>query len=234
MTDQLRYKQELYGQFARIGGALASDRRLELLDLLAQGSRHVEALARESRMSVANVSQHLQTLRSARLVESEREGNRVVYRLADESVLRLWHALRVVGQERLAELDQLAQAIAPPGIADGEVSRDDLRAILQGDEVLVLDVRPSLEYEHGHLPGARSVPLEALAEQMQKFPRDRRIVAYCRGTYCLFADEAVALLRENGFDAVRLDGGWLVWAVEESSDGGSDGHPALARSGDQA
>jgi rhodanese-related sulfurtransferase/predicted transcriptional regulator len=207
------FKARLYEQFARVGGALASDKRLELLDLLAQAPRHVEALAAEMEMSVANTSQHLQILRNARLVEAEREGTRTRYRLADDDVLRLWLALRSVAESRLADVGRVVREF---GVDDGAaaLSRDDLeRSVARGEAVLI-DVRPALEYAHGHLAGALSVPLEELAERLPELPRDKRIVAYCRGAYCLFADEAVALLRQEGFDAVRLDGGWPEWYVE--------------------
>ena len=217
MQDRRAFKQALYGQFARIGSALASDRRLELLDLLAQGPRHVEALAAETEMSMANVSQHLQILRNARLVESNREGNRVLYQLADGSVLGLWLALRDVGERRLAEIGQITRDFAVPDAGGEQLSREELRRYVQSNELFVLDVRPALEYEHGHLPGARSIPLDELPRRLEELPRDQRIVAYCRGTFCLFADEAVAMLRGHGFDAVRLDGGWLEWIAETHS-----------------
>ena len=214
--DPARYKEELYGQFARIGSALASDRRLELIDLLAQGPRHVDALAAASGLSYANVSQHLQTLRKARLVESKREGNRVLYQLADDSVRDLWIAIRAVGRSRLAELSQLLREFSPTDAIE-DLSREDLREALSSDRVLVLDVRPELEYSSGHLPGARSIPVELLSERIEDLPRDRPIVVYCRGHYCLFANEAVTMLRRHGFDALPLEGGWLEWSAEESA-----------------
>ena len=200
-----------------MGWGRARARRLELLDFLAQAPRHVDALATLSRMSVANVSQHLQVLRNARLVETEREGNRVVYRLADDSVRRLWQSLKDVGISRLAEIPRIAHEYGFAGAGDGELSRDELRALLDDEDVLLLDVRPTAEYETGHLPGAESLPLEQLPDRLTELPRNRQIVAYCRGAYCLLADEAVVVLRDNGFDAVRVDGGWLEWSIEEGS-----------------
>jgi rhodanese-related sulfurtransferase/biotin operon repressor len=207
-------KQRLYREFARIGNALASDRRLELLDLLAQAPRHVEALAAETEMSVANVSQHLQILRRARLIESDRQGTKVLYRLAGQGVLHLWLALRSVAESRLAEIEQIAREYAAEGADGSEIPREELERLVQRGEVVLIDVRPLIEYEHGHLPGALAIPVEELAERVHELPRDRRIVAYCRGAYCLFADEAVALLRQHGFDAYRLEGGWLEWWAE--------------------
>ncbi len=215
MTDaHAAYKERLYAQFARIGSAFASEKRLELVDLLAQAPRHVDALAAETGMSVANVSQHLQVLRNARLVDSQRDGNRVVYRLADESVRNLWIVLRAVGSARLAELEQITREFAVPDAGGEDLSRDEARRLLADDQILLLDVRPTIEYENGHLPGAISLPVDELPSRIAALPRDRRVVAYCRGNYCLFADEAVAMLRRLGFDAVRLDGGWLEWDAE--------------------
>lgn len=208
------FKDRLYPQFARVGVALASEKRLELLDLLAQAPRHVEALAAETAMSVANVSQHLQQLRAARLVETEREGTKVRYRLAGDDVLRLWLALRTVAEARLADVDQVVRAFAVEGADDPLVGREQLARRAARGEVVLIDVRPPLEYAHGHLAGALSLPLEELAARLHELPRDRPIVAYCRGAYCLFADEAVALLREHGFEALRLEGGWPEWYAE--------------------
>lgn len=212
--DHRSLKDALYVQFARIGAALASDRRLELLDLLAQAPRHVEALASETGMSVANTSQHLQTLKNARLVEAQRVGARVEYRLADASVARLWLALREVGEARLAEVRDISRSFGLDESRGEMVHRDQLERLSAAGSILVLDVRPRHEQEHGHLPGAALIPHDELELRLDELPRDRRIVAYCRGEYCLFADMAVELLRQRGFDAVRLDGGWLEWMVE--------------------
>ena len=208
------YKERLYREFARVGHALASDRRLELLDLLAQAPRHVEALAAESDMSVANVSQHLQVLRRARLVETEREGTKVRYRLADERVLELWLALRSVAESRLAEVGQIAREFAVSGAEGAQLSREELAGLTERGELYLIDTRPAIEFSNGHLPGAVSIPAPELAERIDELPRDRRIVTYCRGEYCLFADEAVAQLRQRGYDAQRLEGGWPEWLVE--------------------
>ena len=208
------FKQRLYVEFARVGNALASDRRLELLDLLAQGPRHVEALAKEADMSVANASQHLQVLRQARLVETERQGTKVLYRLASARVLNLWLALRSVAETQLAEVGQVAGEFAVEGANGLDVPRDELERLIKKDGAVLIDVRPAIEYASGHLPGAVSVPVDELPERLKELPRDRRIIAYCRGAYCFFADEAVALLREHGFDAHRLEGGWPEWVAE--------------------
>jgi rhodanese-related sulfurtransferase len=207
-------KDRLYPEFARIAQALSSDRRLELIDLLAQAPRRVEALAEESGMTVANASQHLQVLKNARLVESTRRGTAVTYRLASPAVLRLWLALRGVAEDRLQEIRQLREEFSD---AEAELPRADLQHMLRKGEAVLIDVRPGIEFEHGHVRGALSIPIEELPSRVDELPRDRRIVAYCRGAYCLFADEAVALLRERGYDAVRLEGGWPEWLTEGRS-----------------
>lgn len=223
------FKDRIYPQFARIGAALASEKRLELLDLLAQAPRHVDALAVETGMTVANVSQHLQHLRSARLVEAEREGTKVRYRLAGDDVLRLWLALRSVAEQRLADVDNVVRAFAVEGAGASLVARDDLARRVAQDEVVLIDVRPSLEFAYGHLRGAMSIPLEELTARLDDLPRDKPIVAYCRGAYCLFADEAVALLRQHGFDALRLDGGWPEWYLEGRAVSTGSAEPAHRR-----
>ena len=207
------FKNRLYAEFARVGMALASDKRLELVDLLAQGPRYVDALAAEMEMSVANISQHLQVLRIAKLVESERKGTRVLYRLADDSILKLWLSLREVAEDHLPEIGQLREQYSMEG-PDGELSRDELEKLMAADDVVLIDVRPAVEFQHGHLPGAVAIPVEELSRRLDELPRGKRIVAYCRGSFCLFADEAVALLRQHGFDAVRLEGGWPEWLAE--------------------
>jgi rhodanese-related sulfurtransferase len=202
-------KDRIYPQFARIGQALASEKRLELIDLLAQAPRHVDALARETSMSVANVSQHLHVLRSAKLVDAERRGNMTFYRLSDPAVTKLWLAVRAVAESRLAEVKEIARDL--PGRGNGDtVSRDEALA----RNAVLLDVRPRQEYESGHLHGAINIPIEELEERLLELPRDRLVITYCRGQYCLFADEAAELLRANGLDVVRLEGGWPEWQAE--------------------
>lgn len=214
--DFRAYGAAVFEQFARIGAALASDRRLLLIELLVQAPRYVDALAEESGMSVANASQHLQALRAAGLVESTREGNRVRYRIADGSVLQLWDTLHLVAERRLAEVERLRREFSALDSDAERVDREELRAMLGRGEVIVIDVRPEVEFEHDHLEGARSLPLDRLDEAIDELPRDRPIVAYCRGEFCLFADEAVARLRQHGFDARRIDGGWLELLLDEA------------------
>ena len=217
MEEHRAFKDRTYSEFARIGQALASEKRLELIDLLAQGPRHVEAIAQETGMSVASVSQHLQVLRDARLVDMQRQGTRSVYRLAGTDILKLWLSLRGVAEERLAEVRRIVDDLAHNGPESEELLRADLEALLASGKAILLDVRPRLEYEAGHLPSAISIPIGELADRIAELPRDREIVTYCRGAYCLFADEAVTLLREHGFKARRLEGGWPEWLSEGRS-----------------
>jgi rhodanese-related sulfurtransferase len=203
---------DLYEQFARIGKALASARRVELLDLLCQGERSVEALAHAARMSVTNTSQHLQILRAARLVEARKEGTKVIYRVADEEVCRFFFSLRDLARARLAEVEQLVQRYVKDGDLE-PVSRADLLKRAKRRGIVVLDVRPYDEYASGHIPGAISVPLEELEQRLASLPGDAEIVAYCRGPYCLLAPRAVELLRERGFHARRLEDGLPEWRL---------------------
>ncbi len=206
-------KDQLYAQFARIGKALASPQRLELLDLLAQGERSVEELAREAALTVANASQHLRALHDARLVESRKAGLYVYYRLADPTVFELWRAVRTVGERQLAEIDRLVETYMHHPEHLEPLSREDLvRRLSEGDAIL-LDVRPALEYQQGHVAGARSIPVEQLEARLRELDPTCEVVAYCRGPYCLFADEAVALLRAHGFTARRYREGYPEWAA---------------------
>ena len=206
-------RQRLYPEFARIGAALASDKRLEIVDLLAQAPRHVDALASETGMSTASTSQHLQILRAAKLVEPSREGNRVLYRLADEGVLRLWLTLRSVGEHNLPEVERINREYQGSE-QDQPVTRDELASLLTEDAVQLIDVRPRLEWEFGHLPGALCLPLDELSARIGELDHDRLVVTYCRGIYCLMSNDAEALLQTQGFRVRRLDGGWPEWWVE--------------------
>src|SRR5215203_2519552 len=205
------FKDQLFEQFARIGKALANPHRLELVDLLAQGERSVEDLAREAAMSVANTSRHLQELRAARLVEVRREGLYGYYRLADERVFGVWRALRELGEERLAEVDRLVATYLTDRESLEAVSAEELLVRMREEGVVVLDVRPEEEYRAGHIPGASSVPVERLEAYLEEVPKDREVIAYCRGPYCVFSDEAVALLRSRGYRARRLQEGLPDW-----------------------
>ena len=206
-----RFKDQLFEQFARIGGALANGHRIELLDVLAQAERSVEELAAETALTVANASQHLQVLRRAGLVETRRDGTRVCYRLAGPEVFALWQALRAAGEARLAEIDRVIDTYLADRARMEEVGPEELRRRLDAGEVTLLDVRPLVESSQGRIAGARAIPVDQLPEQLDDLPRDRPVVAYCRGAYCVWADEAVQLLTERGFKAARLTSGFPDW-----------------------
>jgi rhodanese-related sulfurtransferase len=205
-------KTALFDEFARAAKALASGRRIELVDVLANGERTVEALASEVGLSTANTSQHLQVLRQAGLVTARREGTSVHYRLAAPEVFQLWQALRTMAAGRLAEVERLAAAYRGGRDQLEPVTRQELARRLQdGDHLVVLDVRPVAEHAAGHVPGAVSIPVDELRRRLSELPGDREIVAYCRGPYCAFAHEAVAVLRKEGFSARRLEDGLPEW-----------------------
>ena len=205
------FKDGLYAEFAVLGKALANAHRLELLDLLAQGERSVEELAREAALSLANASAHLQVLRRARLVEAEKRGLNVVYRLSGPEVFRLWRTLRDVGSARLAEIDRLVENYFTDREELEAVDKEELLRLITDEAVTVIDTRPEVEYEQGHIPTALSVPVEKLTGQIVQLPRDVEIVAYCRGPYCVYSDEAVRILHQSGFEARRLDEGFPEW-----------------------
>jgi rhodanese-related sulfurtransferase len=211
--EKRKFKNELYDRLAVVGNALASGRRLELLDLLAQGERSVEALAAETAQPFANVSQHLQVLRRAQLVESRREGTHVFYRLADDCVLELWMSLRRTGEKQLSEIRELLRSFFGNRSELQAISQEELKSRLQDPGLVVLDVRPLPEYESGHIAGARSVPVPELRSRLRELPRSRKIVAYCRGPHCIFADEAVEFLKLMGYRAFRLDSGFPEWKI---------------------
>ena len=201
------FKDAIYEQFARIGKAVSSPKRLELLDLLCQGPRTVEVLAKESGLAIANASQHLQVLRAARLVETEKEGLYVMYRLADQTVCEFFRAMRGLAESRLAEVEQIKRRFLEGREGMEPVDRDELLELVREEAVTVLDVRPVEEYNAGHIPGALSIPLKELKLHLAELPRDQEIVAYCRGPYCVLSVQAVEMLRAQGFNAVRLEEG---------------------------
>jgi rhodanese-related sulfurtransferase len=205
------FKDGLYAEFAALGKALANPHRLEMLDLLAQGERSVEELSREAALSLANASAHLQVLRRARLVEAEKRGLRVVYRLAAPEVFELWRTLRDVGSVRLAEIDRLVENYFSDREELEAVDKEGLLRLMAEGAVIVIDVRPEIEYAQGHISSARSVPVENLRRRLAELPRDVEVVAYCRGPYCVYSDQAVRLLHQHGFRARRLREGFPEW-----------------------
>jgi rhodanese-related sulfurtransferase len=205
------FKDALFSQFAEIGAAFASPKRIEIIDVLAQGERNVEAIAAETGLSVANTSRHLQILKAAKLVAFRKDGLQVFYRLADPTVLRGYQSIQALAEERLAEVGRLVDDFF--GDADGlePIEKDDLLRRARRQEVVVLDVRPAEEYAAGHIKDAVSIPLAEVERRLKELPRRRQVVAYCRGPYCVLAAEAVRLLRKRGFDAVRLKDGFPEW-----------------------
>ena len=212
-VDGREAKDALYEQFARLGRAVANPKRIELLDLLAQGERSVEALGEGTGMGLTNTSNHLQVLRQARLVATRKEGTRVLYRLADDEVLLFAVALRSLARTRLAEVDRVVRDYFVARDSLETVSRDELIDRASRGDVIVLDVRPREEFVQGHIPGAISVPLGELEQQLRRMRKRVEIVAYCRGPYCVLAPEAVELLRRHGFRARRLEDGMPEWRL---------------------
>lgn len=209
--DHRAVKDRLYNAWAETAKALASPKRVELLDLLAQGERTVEALAREAGLTINNTSSHLGILKATRLVETRKDAQFVFYRVADESVVALLHNVQAVARQRLHEVEHLAQSYLDGRDPLEPVGADELLRRLNAREVTLIDVRPALEYDAGHIDGAQSVPLKQLDAWLADVPKDRPVVAYCRGPYCVYAIEAVERLREFGYDARRFADGVPEW-----------------------
>jgi rhodanese-related sulfurtransferase len=207
-------KDPLYAQFARLGHAVAAPKRIELLDLLGQGEKTVEQLAEASSTPVKNTSAHLRVLRQARLVETRRDGPYVFYRLADDDVFRFLRDLQALGRSRLAEVEQVARRYIDGRDGLEPVSLHELRRLARSGAVTIIDVRPRVEYEAGHIPGALSIPVAELDDRLPELPKDREVVAYCRGPYCVYSVEAVELLRERGYRARRAEQGLPDWRAE--------------------
>jgi rhodanese-related sulfurtransferase len=211
MSTSRETKNVLYALVARIAKAVASPKRLELLELLCQAPKSVDVLAHEAGITVNLASAHLKELRSNRLVESERKGKNVIYRLASPDIARFWVALRVLAEDRLFELQEALRELGPADSAWHGENRDALLRKARKGEVVVLDVRPRNEYDQQHLPFARSLPLAELRERLAELPKGKPIVAYCRGPFCLMSDEAVKLLAKRGFRASKLAEGVSEW-----------------------
>jgi rhodanese-related sulfurtransferase/DNA-binding HxlR family transcriptional regulator len=210
-----RSKEALFEAIAVMGKAFASPRRLELIDLLAQGPRGVEEVARASGLSTANASQHLQALHAAGVVSRERDGTRVNYGLAGQDVLQLWLDLRDASATRVAEVERAARNYLGDEVE--AISRDALLKRLRRSDVVLVDVRPAEEFDAGHIQGALSIPLDELDERIAELPAGSEIVAYCRGAFCAYAHEAVRMLRAEGRSARRLEGGWPEWQLAEQA-----------------
>jgi DNA-binding transcriptional ArsR family regulator/rhodanese-related sulfurtransferase len=213
--DHRAFKTEINEQFARIAKAIANPHRLEIVDLLAQGERSVEELANESALSIANASQHLQALREAHLVAARKEGLRVYYRLADPAIFQLIQIIREIAEHQLAEVERIVNTYLTERRSMEPVTVNELMSRLREPGLVILDVRPALEYAQGHIAGARSIPIDELQQRLHELPQDQEIVAYCRGTYCIFADEAVELLTAQGYQVRRMQQGYPDWALAQ-------------------
>ncbi len=212
------FKDSTYAQLARIGKAISSSRRLEILDILAQGSKTVETIARETDMSVANTSQHLQTLLESRLVEYEKRGIYSYYKLADKTVVNFILSLQLLAEKRITELQRLREEIYTNKDNMEQIKMDELIVRMKTGNVTLIDVRPKEEYEMMHIPGADSIPMEELGKHLSSLPLNQEIVAYCRGRYCLLSVEAVEILRGHGFKAVRLEESVQEWISQNGDE----------------
>lgn len=211
MINERNLKDLLYQEFARIGKSLSSPKRLEILDFLSQGPKSVESLAKITTMSVANVSQHLQTLAKARLVKFQKKGNYVIYELADSAISDFLTSLHALSEKQFVQVQQIKQEFLNANLGLDGVSLPELKKRMEKGEVILLDVRPPEEYEEAHIPGAVSMPIEELREKLSTLPANCDVVAYCRGCYCLMSVEAVELLRSRGINAFRLEKGVRDW-----------------------
>lgn len=211
--DHRAFKSQVNEQFARIAKAIANTHRMEIVDVLAQGERSVEDLAHEVDLTIANASQHLQALREAHLVASRREGLYIYYRLADPAVFRLVQIIREVAERQLAEVEHIVGTFLTDRKSMESMTLNELLARLHEPELVILDVRPALEYAQGHIPGARSIPIAELKMRLNELSPEQEIVAYCRGPYCVFADEAVETLVAHGYQARRIWEGYPDWKL---------------------
>lgn len=228
MTTHRTLKDTLYEQVARIAKAAASPKRLELIELLCQAPKTVEVLAQDAQISVKLVSAHLKELKAARLVDSTRQGRHIEYRLADDDVARFWVVIRMLAEDRLFELQDVLRQLPSQAHEWHATGRAALVAQAEAGDVLVIDVRPPAEFEAGHLPFAQSMPLPELRTRLAELPKDKPVIAYCRGPFCLMAEDAVSLLRHYGYDARHLRAGVAEWAMLESAASGAAAVPGGA------
>ncbi|TDE09350.1 ArsR/SmtB family transcription factor [Dyadobacter psychrotolerans] len=205
------FKDRIYSELATLTKAMANPYRLQIIELLAQGSRTVEEIAGQLTLSIANASQHLQVLKGANMVSLQKEGHYAHYRLANEDIYAVWQSLRDLGINRMAEIDRTLREFREEKSSFQAISIDELLQKIDQDNVLILDVRPEKEYKAGHIPQALSVPIDQLAQRIVDCPAGQEVIVYCRGPFCVFADEAVELLRERGITASRLDEGFPDW-----------------------
>lgn len=211
--NKREFKDRVYDELAKITKALANPHRLEIIELLAQGDYSVEQISIQTNLSVANASQHLQVLKTAQLVGVTRNGNFIYYRLANANVFKAWKALRELGVERMASVEKLVRDFRQSKFKLESVTIDELIGKIGSGKVTILDVRPDSEYRKGHIANSISIPFDQLPERLKELPKRKEIIAYCRGPFCVFADEAVAMLSKAGYKAKRLEEGFPDWAV---------------------
>ena len=211
--EKREFKNKVYSLLSQVVKSMANPHRLEIIDLLAQSGRTVEEIAKETEISLANASQHLQVLKASNLVEVEREGNYIRYHLANDKIFKTWSILREVGFERVAEIDTLIQDYRYKKNVLEAITIDELVKRMKSKNTVLLDIRPTDEFNTGHIPGALSIPLETLATIIKTLPKNKVYIAYCRGPLCVFADEAVGILYKRGYKAKRLEEGFPDWKL---------------------
>jgi rhodanese-related sulfurtransferase/DNA-binding transcriptional ArsR family regulator len=213
--NKRQFKDKVYTELARITKAMANPHRLEIIELLAQGEFSVEQIAEQTSVPIANASQHLQVLKSAQLVEVNRQGNFIFYRLSNDNVFRAWKALRELGVERIESIEKVVKEFRKSKFDFETVTIDELIEKLDSGKVTILDVRPESEYKQGHIANAVSIPIEELSKRLKELPKRTEVVAYCRGPFCVYADDAVAVLTKAGYKATRLEEGFPDWKLQE-------------------
>jgi rhodanese-related sulfurtransferase len=213
--NKREFKDKVYEELAKITKAMSNPHRLEIIELLAQGEFSVEQIANLTNLSVANASQHLQVLKSSQLVDITRQGNFIHYRLANGNVFKAWRALRELGVERIASIEKLITDFRTAKQSLESVTIDQLLEKIKEQNVTIIDVRPEAEFNSGHIPNAISIPIEQLTKRLKELPKRSEIIAYCRGPFCVYADEAIAILLKNGYKAKRLEEGFPDWQAED-------------------
>jgi rhodanese-related sulfurtransferase/DNA-binding transcriptional ArsR family regulator len=213
--NKREFKDRIYDELAKVTKALANPHRLEIIELLAQGEFSVEQIAEQTNLSVANASQHLQVLKVAQLVDINRQGNFIYYRLPNSNVFKAWKALRELGMERIASIEKLVRDFRQSNFKFESVTIDGLLKKIESGKVTILDVRPEVEFNRGHIADAISIPIDELKKRLNELPKRTEIVAYCRGPFCVYADEAVAVLNKAGYKATRLEEGFPDWSLLE-------------------
>ena len=212
--NKREFKDKVYSELAKITKSMANPHRLEIIELLAQGEFSVEQIAEQTNLSIANASQHLQVLKVAQLVEIKRQGNFIFYRLSNDNVFSVWNALRGLGVERIATIDKVVNEFRKAKFDLETIKIDELIYKLESGKVTILDVRPESEYKQGHIANAISIPIKELSKRLKELPKRGEIVAYCRGPFCVYADEAILLLKKAGYKASRLEEGYPDWKLQ--------------------